>query len=101
MRALSLSVALLLAVPAHAQTFDPAELAQVVASTKVCEIEIAEARVEQWLRANASKLDLKQLAQFKAAQDTVEAALVDLTPEEVAQHCVRIRDLAKTFGMVE
>jgi len=101
MRALVLAAALTVSGSAHAQIFDPLQVAQVVGSLAACQLDIAEDRVEEWIRTNAPDFDLGWYAKLEASSEAVEENLPDLTPEQLADHCVRIAELAKTLGFAE
>jgi hypothetical protein len=101
MRALVLAAALAVSGSAHAQVFDPLEVAQVVGSLTACQLDIAEDRVEEWIRTTAPDFDLEWYVKLEASTKTVKESLPDLTPDELQAHCVRIGDLARALGFVE
>ena len=101
MRALVVAATLMLSGSAHAQAFDPLQAAQVIGSLSACQLDLAEDRIEQWIRTAAPDFDLGWYAKLQAGTETVKESLPDLTPEQLSAHCVRISDLAKALGFVE
>ena len=103
--ACTLAVALGLAGPAVAQSFDTLQKAQalgsVLAAEEVCGLSYDQAAIEAWIAANIPADDMQFAGQLAMMTKGGEFELQDMGASARTAHCTQIRRVAGSYGFTK